>query len=151
MLCFVLQCIVLKCIAMVCNLQLPSELVNLLFLDWTCSSQVQKYCQSYSDPIISVKLSFRDENHFRKLFQCLFGQIYRILLFVNQEQFCCWLLRFLAAITNWCSGNFEEERRPGHLSFFAIYKNYFNLVTLIEKNRMINCVQGEDNEVFMNQ
>ena len=75
-------------------------------------------------PIISGKSSFKDENHFRKLFWCLFGQIDWILLFVNQEQFCCRLLGFLAAITNWCSGNFEEERRPGHLSVFVIYKNW---------------------------
>ena len=131
MLCIALQCIVLKCSAMLwfvlqgivlecctmecivlqCNLQLPSQLVNLLFLDWTLllSKEILPifYCYFLWYQIL---LSFVWSN------LCLFGE-YVMFLCAHQQQFCCQImLIFLAAITNWCGGNFEEEHRPAHLS-----------------------------------
>ena len=111
--CFVLQCIVMKGSAMQCNLQLPSQLVNLLFLDWTRSSELGKIANL-------LFLNFCD----MKFFWIVFGQnyvclvnMYVMFLCAHQQQFCCQImLIFLAAITNWCGGNFEEEHRPAHLS-----------------------------------
>ena len=118
MLWFVLQGIVLKCSTMECIVLECSGISNsphswLIFSSWIGHVLLSKeilpifYCYFLWYLIL---LSFVWSN------LCLFGQ-YVMFLCAHQQQFCCQImLIFLAAITNWCGGNFEEEHRPAHLS-----------------------------------
>ena len=112
-----------QCVPVQCNLQLSSQLVNLLLLDWTRSSQLRNIA-NLSPPKIFA-------------FRCLF--LVDMFLRAHQQQFCCLILIFLVAITNWCDGNFEEELRPGRLS--SCFSCWIDT-----KSRKI--LQGAINEAF---